>query len=449
MSKINSVLVSVFLATIAAFLASFYDAFEFSHILLIGVIILMVSLWTVEVFPLWIVSLFPLLLFPVLQIASVQNVAIKYFNPILLLFFGGMLLARAVEKTDLHRYLAGRLLAKLPHTTRGALYALTLTAAFLSALLSNTAVTLILLPLALALTHHAAPKVKPRLLLALAFGAGIGGILTPIGTPPNLIALGFLKGISLEAPSFILWIIMMAPMVVLLLFLVPLVLSWRLHSEKFKSVPVKFLNGEQRKLLALLIILVLVLLANTPLPPLYPGLGLNENYVLLVFGLLLFIPGIRYLDREDLKHLPYPILLLFGAGFALAFAVIHTGLVKALLPSLMGIASLPLFWVCLIVSVLVSAATEVTSNTALASIAVPFFYEFAQASGLDPLLFVLIPAIAASFAFMLPIATPPNAIVFASKEIKVRDMIIYGFIVTVIAMVLLAISAAFYWTLFI
>lgn len=448
MNRSISVGVSLALAVLTFFLASGYGM-SMEHALLLATIMLMVALWTFEAFSLGTVSLLPLVLFPAFGIAGFVETGTQYFHRILLLFLGGMLLARAVEKTELHRYLAGLLLAKLPHTTLGALTALTWTAGVLSALLSNTAVTLILLPLALALAHHAVSALKPRLLLALAYGAGIGGILTPIGTPPNLIALGFLEKAGVAAPSFILWIVLMLPLVVVLLTLLPFILSLGLHTAPFKPVPVRALKSGQRRLLVILILLIIVLLANTPLQPWYPGLGFDENYVILFFGLLLFFPGLNYLNRGDVLQLPYSILLLFGASFALAFAVISTGLVKTLLPSLSFVASLPRFWMFLVIAAVVSTATQFTSNTALASIAIPLFYEFAQTSSLPPLLLVLIPTIAASFAFMLPIATPPNAIVFASKAVRVSDMILFGFLVTIVAVLLTAVSAAWYWTLFV
>ena len=160
------------------------------HAALLGIVAFLVSLWTNEGLPMGVVSLLPLLIFPAFQLVEFNELTVNYSNPIVFLFIGGFLLALAIEKTELHLNIAAKLLSIFPTTPRGIIYSLTLSSALMSALLSNTTVTLMLAPIAVLLTDR--PNLKSRFLLTVAFGASIGGVMTPIGTPPNLIYLGFL-----------------------------------------------------------------------------------------------------------------------------------------------------------------------------------------------------------------------------------------------------------------
>jgi sodium-dependent dicarboxylate transporter 2/3/5 len=419
--------------------------FTHEHSLLIGIVAFLVTLWTNEALPLGVVSLLPLILFPSLGIIDVNAVAPNYSKTIIFLFIGGFMMAIAVEKIGLHKYFSAKLLNLFPQTPRGIIYALAVTAALLSAILSNTTITLMLLPIGLFLTENL--KLKVRFLLAIAYGASIGGIITPIGTAPNMLLIGFLEDKGLEAPSFGEWIVMVSPVALLMLLIVPFILSLGLKDECVKDIDTKIpaLDATHKRLLYILGALAFLLLINTPLKPYYMGLGLDEKLILLGFGLLMFMPKFGFLEWEDTRKLPYEIIFLFGAGFSIATAFSQTGLAAEIAQKISFISTMPLFWMFLLVAFFVSFSTEVTSNTALTSIALPIFYEFAKDMGSDGVVMMMVATIAASYAFMLPIATPPNAIVMSSKVIKVGVMAKIGFFANIAGVIVVASVGYLLW----
>jgi sodium-dependent dicarboxylate transporter 2/3/5 len=419
--------------------------FTMQHAMLIAVVALLVTLWTNGALPLGVVSLLPIILFPALGILDIKAVAPNYSKTIIFLFIGGFMMAIAVEKTRLHKYFSAKLLSFFPNTATGIIYALAVTAALLSAILSNTTITLMLLPIGLYLTENT--KLKIRFLLAIAYGASIGGIITPIGTPPNMLLLGFLEEQGATGPSFGEWIVLVSPVAILMLLAVPYLLSQSVKEESVKEIDttIPVLDHQQKRLIWILSALAILLLINTPIKPYYSGLGLNEKLILLGFGLLMFFPKLGFLEWEDTRNLPYEIIFLFGAGFSIAAAFTKTGLAAEIAHKIAFISHMPLFWMFILVALFVSFSTEVTSNTALTSIALPIFYEFAKDMGHNGIVLMMIATIAASYAFMLPIATPPNAIVMSSRVIKVGTMAKIGVIANFIGVFIVAIVGYFLW----
>ena len=419
--------------------------FSFSHSLLLGVIALLVTLWTNGGLPLGVVSLLPLILFPALGIIDLKTIAPNYSKSIIFLFLGGFMMAIAISKTNLHKYFSQKILSFFPNTPRGIIYSLTVTSALLSSILSNTTITLMLMPIGLFLTTNT--KLKVRFLLAIAYGASIGGIITPIGTPPNMILLGFLDTVHLTAPTFGEWMIKVFPVAFFMLLIVPFLLSLSVKDEKIDTLKQESftLDIQQKRLLWILGGLVVLLLVNTPIKPYYFGLGLNEKLILLGFGLLMFMPHIGFLEWEDAKEIPYEIVFLFGAGFSIATAFSKTGLASDIAHKLSFLSDMPLFWMIFFIALFVSFTTEITSNTALTSIALPIFYEFAKNMGSEGEVIMMVATIAASYAFMLPIATPPNAIVMSSRVIRVKDMAKVGFFANMFGVVVLSLVAYFLW----
>ncbi len=426
----------------------FLLAFAFftpQHALLIAIVAMLVTLWTNGALPLGVVSLLPIILFPALGILDVKAVAPNYSKTIIFLFIGGFMMAIAVEKIGLHKYFSAKLLSFFPNTATGIIYALAITAALLSAVLSNTTITLMLLPIGLYLTENT--KLKVRFLLAIAYGASIGGIITPIGTPPNMLLLGFLEEHGINGPSFGKWILLVAPVAATMLLAVPWILSRSVKNESVHEIDrsIPLLDATQKRLVYILVALAVLLLINTPVKPWYPGLGLNEKLILLGFGLLMFFPKIGFLTWEDTRDLPYEIIFLFGAGFSIAAAFTKTGLAAEIAHKIAFISHMPFFWMLLLVALFVSFSTEVTSNTALTSIALPVFYEFAQNMGHNGIVLMMVATIAASYAFMLPIATPPNAIVMSSRVIKVKEMAKVGVIANFIGIFVVAVVGYLLW----
>jgi len=420
-------------------------AFIMQHAILIGLVAFLVTLWTNEALPLGVVSILPILLFPIFGILDTNAVTANYSKSIIFLFIGGFMLAIAIEKIGLHKYFSAKILSFFPKTPRGIIYALAITSALLSSILSNTTITLMLMPIALFLSEN--KKLKVRFLLATAYGASIGGILTPIGTPPNLILMGFLEDHALPSLAFGEWMLYMLPIVGLMLLIMPWLLSMGVETQKVEDMShsVPELNSIQKRLYGIIVLLALVLVINTFLKQLF-GFALNEKLVLLGFGLLMFVPKIGFLDWEDTRSMPYEIILLFGAGFSIATAFSHTGLASEIAKNLSFISEMPLFWMFVIVALFVTFSTEVTSNTALTSIAIPIFYEFAkEMPQQEGMMLLMVATVAASYAFMLPIATPPNAIVMSSRVISIKQMASIGLKLNFIGVIVLSLVAYFLW----
>ncbi len=443
-SNIYKILVAVVIALI--FFAISLPFFTQKQSFLIGLVAFMVTLWTNEAISLGVVSLFPIVLFPAFDILSTNATSINYSKSIIFLFLGGFLLAIAVEKTDLHKFMADKILSVFPPTPRGIIFSLLITSAVLSSFLSNTTTALLLLPVAMFLSDDS--SLKMRFVLAIAYGASVGGILTPIGTPPNLILLGIMEDKGLSLIPFIQWIWMILPLAFVMLLFTGFILSWGVKKISVGMEKTsKTLNFEQKKVAFVLIALVILLFVNAPIKPFYSGLGLNEKGILLGFGLLMFLPPFNILKWEDSKKIPFEIIFLFGAGFSIAKAFSKTGLDKAIADYLMQISDLSPFLLLLAIAALITFTTEITSNTALTAMMLPVIYSFTtmEGSGINTTLFLLVATICASYAFMLPIATPPNAIAMSSGAIRIKDMAKIGFILNIAGISFISVIAFLFW----
>ncbi len=419
--------------------------FTLEQSLMVAVIVLMVTLWTNEGLPLAVVSLLPIVLFPATGILSTKETAVNYANPIIYLFLGGFLIAIAVEKTGLHKVIASRMLDLFPNSVRGIIFALIITSGLLSSILSNTTTTLLLLPIALFLTEDV--KLKMRFALSIAYGASIGGILTPIGTPPNLILLGIMNEMGMEAIPFVQWMYMVAPLVLLMFIAVGYILGVGVGNLYIEAdLSNKTLHDDQKKVVYLLFGLIILLLVNAPIKPYYNGLGLSEPGILLAAGLLLFVPPFSILEwMDDKESIPYRIMFLFGAGFAIAAAVTKTGMAQEIASHLMGFANMPMILFLLIIAAMITFTTEITSNTALISIMLPILYKVAEQTGMDATLIMMVATVCASYAFMLPIATPPNAIAMSSGAVSVKTMATYGIMFNLMGILLIVTIARSLW----
>ena len=412
---------------------------------LLGIIALMVALWTNDGLPLAVVSLMPIVLFPACSILDTKATAANYAHPIIFLFLGGFMLAIAVEKTGLHTWIARKMLGIFPNTARGIIVSLAMTSGILSAILSNTTTTLLLISIALFLSDD--PRLKMRFALAIAYGASVGGIMTPIGTPPNLILLGIMQEKGMEAIPFFQWMWMVIPLAAAMFIGVSFILSIGVADMKVVcDAEDKPLDRNQKKVLFVLGGLVLLLLVNAPIKPYWDGLGLSEPGILLAAGLLLFAPPFSLLDwMRDKEYIPFRIMFLFGAGFSIAKAFSGTGLADELASHLVDLTALGPVLMLVCVAALVTFTTEITSNTALISIMLPIIYAVAEQSGIDKTLFMMVATICASYAFMLPIATPPNAIAMSSGVVDVKTMAKYGFIFNIMGIVLIVLTALLFW----
>lgn len=442
----KQILITIVSSIILFFLLSSF--FIIQHSILLSIIFFLVVLWSNEALPLGVVSLLPIILFPTFDILSTNATASNYSNSIIFLFLGGFMIAIATQKIELHKYISNKLLTLFPNTVRGIIFSLAITSAFLSSLISNTTTALLLIPIAIYLSDEV--NLKFRFVLAIAYGASIGGIITPIGTPPNLILLGFMEQHNLEAIPFLKWILLASPLAIVMLIVIPYVLSIGVKNIKIDAnlEDMKPLNVNQKRLVYILGSLIILLFVNSKIEPYYNGLGLDERGILLGYGLLMFVPKIGFIDWEDAKKIPYEIIFLFGAGFSIAMAFSKTGLADVIANQLLTLTNLPIILLIIIVASLVTFTTEITSNTALVSVVLPIIYSLGNASNIDLTLILFVATICASYAFMLPIATPPNAIAMGSGVVKVKDMAKFGFVFNIIGILLITFISLVYWSYF-
>ncbi|WP_297813625.1 SLC13 family permease [uncultured Helicobacter sp.] len=441
---------AIFCAFLAGFLSIYYFAASFEVGAFVGILFLLITLWINEALPLGIVSLLPIILFPAFGILDVKSATSNYANPIIFLFLGGFMLAIGVEKIGLHKIIAKKFLSHFPTTPKGVLTALGVASVALGSVLSNSTVALLLIPIAFSITQN--EMLKSRFLLAVAFGASISGITTPIGTPPNLIFLGFLETIHFESIGFATWIFMMLPLTLCMLYVMIKILSYNLNNEElkvdaFEGIKVTFAH---KKLMFLIGILLLLLLLNSPIKPIYNGLGFNENILLLSFGLLMFFPKIGVLQWEDSKAIPFEVMFLFGAGFCIAMAIAKMQLGDAFKPIFEYFGSLPILVFLLCVCLLVLCLTMFISSTALIAILLSAIFASTK-DFLDPQmqsLVMLIATICVGFSFMFPISTPPNAIVFSKGGVKIWDMFRFGILLSLAGIVFIILFGMLYWRWF-
>lgn len=441
--QLKNISIGVVIAVGVFILASYW--FNTQQSTLLGLVAFLVTLWTNEALSIGVVSLMPIVLFPAFDIITTKETTLNYANPIIYLFLGGFLVAIAVEKTKLHVYIADKILNIFPNTPRAMIFSLAITSGLLSSILSNTTTTLLLIAIALFITENA--KLKMRFALAIAYGASIGGILTPIGTPPNLILLGIMQNNAIASIPFFQWLIMVAPLSIIMVIIMSFLLGIGVSDVKVcRENRIYTLTRDQKKVAFLLVSLVALLCVNAPIKPYWNGLGLSESGVLLGFGLILFISPFNILEwSEDHHKVPYAIIMLFGAGFSIAKAFMATGLADEIAKYLLHMTHLSPIVLLFVIAFMITFSTEITSNTALISIMLPVIFSVTQQAEINSTLFMMVATLCASYAFMLPIATPPNAIAMSSGAVKVKDMIRYGIVLNLLGIFFIVMIAEYYW----
>ncbi|WP_355662181.1 SLC13 family permease [Halomonas salifodinae] len=429
-----------------------------------GLGLLMATWWSTEAIPIPATSLLPLLLVPALGIAPMGQVSSSYANPIIYLFLGGFLLGIAMQRWELHRRIALHVLRVVGHQPRRQIAGFMIATGFLSMWVSNTATAIMMLPIGMSVVSLLGQDNDPKelaryataLLLAIAYSASIGGVATLIGTPPNALLAGYLaesRGIDV---GFAQWMVIGLPISVVMMFLAWWWLGRGGFALKHGDDGGQMIRDELTQLGALTpaerrvgIVFLLAALAWVA-RPLLNDLGLDwlsDTGIAIAAGLLLFlIPsgrgvGERLLDWDAAKTLPWGILLLFGGGLALAGAISQSGLAEWIAEQLSLFGVLPLLALVGIVVLVIIFLTEVTSNTATAAAFLPLLGALALSLDISPLLITVPAAIAASCAFMMPVATPPNAIVFATGHMKIQSMIRAGFMLNVMSTLVVTLMA--------
>ena len=433
-----------------------------------AVVALMAIWWMTEAIPIYATALLPLMLFPTLGIANIQAAAAPYSNPVVFLFLGGAFLALAIQHTNLHQRIALAILGFVGSGASRLVGGFMAATAFLSMWVSNTAATLVMLPMALAVIamlkecsdpNLDAGKLNAALLLGVAYAASFGGMSTIIGTPSNALLVAFMEQTYGIKISFLAWLAFGLPIAVLLLcftwFLLTRV-TFRLSPTAIGGAAELIRNRRDNlgrvsygeKIVAVVMFLVAGAWVFQPLlNAAVPGLNLNDASISIAGAVLLFLIPVNLrrgefvLNWEAAAKAPWGIVLLLGGGLSLADAMGSSGLAAAAGNWLAGMDRLP-FWVVLFAIVtIVVMLSEVASNTATAATVLPIAAGFALSLGVDPTLLCIPVALAATFGFMLPVATPPNAIVFGSGYVTAAQMARAGIVLDFTCIVVLVIAA--------
>jgi sodium-dependent dicarboxylate transporter 2/3/5 len=415
-----------------------------------AVALLMAIWWITEAVPIPVTALLPLIVLPVLGVGTIRETAAPYANPIIFLFLGGFMLAAALERSGLHRRFALAILRIAGGTPSRLVAGFMIATAFLSMWVSNTATTMMMLPIALSIIAlpdddaHSDAALATTLLLGIAYAANIGGMGTLIGTPPNALLAGFLEETYGVTLGFAEWMLIGVPLV-----LVSLPLCWLWLCRGLPNVGSGGVGGssellatEWRKLgsLSRREVTVGVIAGATALtwmarPLLVQSLpGISDAGIAIAGATLLFLVPVDWrrlefsLTWRDVERLPWGILILFGGGLTLAASIQRSGLADWIGLNLAAVEAWPLVGVVATVTIVIIFLTEINSNTATAATFLPIVASLALGIGLDPMALALPAALAASCAFMLPVATPPNAIVYASDRLPLTAMLRAGFV---------------------
>ncbi len=408
-----------------------------------AVAMLCVVWWIFEPIPIPATSIIPLAAFPLLGVLPQDKVAAAYGNELILLMLGGFILSAAMERSGAHRRIALGMVNVIGGTgSRRIVLGFMAATAALSMWISNTATVLMMLPIALAVIAQSPDKkLALPLLLALAYGSSIGGLGTPIGTPPNLVFMQQYESFTGNTVSFSQWMSWGLPVVLIFL---PLAGLWLTRKLDYRGVLVIPSAGawrpEERRVL---IVFGLTALAwITRLEPFggwstwFDLRGANDAIVALIAVVILFLTpngrGGKLIDWESAERVPWGILILFAAGISIAQAFVESGLSRAIGDQLAALASLHPLAMIATIALIVTFLTETTSNTATTILLMPILASAALGAGIDPGLLMVPAAMSASCAFMLPVATAPNAIVFGSGQVTVASMAREGIVLNFI-----------------
>ncbi len=437
---------------------------NFSQKAVLGTTFAMAVLWLSDAIPMGATSMLPLALFPLFGVMSASDAAKPYAHRLIFLFLGGLIIAQAIQKWGLHKRIAVNIVNFLGANPGTIILGFMVATAFLSMWMSNTATTLMMLPIGLALIQSFSDRMKDSedfgnfsktLMLSIAFSASIGGVATLVGTPPNLVFAGMYNKLFGAQISFARWMSIGLPISIFLLFFAWIYLLF--FGFPFKNLPKesmkKIIDNEKDALdkISFEEKIVLAIFALTAIgwitragfdfgsfkirgwASFFPyGSYIKDSTVAMFFAILMFFlpakeKGKAILDFSDVVKIPWEVLFLFGGGFALAESFKVTGLTHWVGHKFAFITHLhPLILVFLVILIL-GTLTQFTSNTATTTIMLPILAGIAQTANMDPLILLIPATLGASFAFVLPVATPPNAIVMGSGVISVKDMAKAGF----------------------
>jgi sodium-dependent dicarboxylate transporter 2/3/5 len=433
--------------------------------------VLMAVWWMTEAIPIPATAILPLALFPALGVLDAADASTPYANELIFLFMGGFLLAVTMEKWGLHKRIALGIMAFVGTSPNRLVLGFMLATAFLSMWISNTATTAMMLPIGIAVgemfkpqDHEGPYEFGIALMLGVAYASSIGGIATLIGTPPNAVLAGAASELLDREIGFVQWMGVGVPLALVMLPLTWLLLTRVLYpAGNLSGDADAIIDGERRALgrasrgervtaaVFVLTALAWVLRSEktfgaTTIPGIETWLPfVTDSTIAMTAAVVLFLIPVNWragefaLDWPTARRIPWGVLVLFGGGLSLARAMDQSGLASWIGTVVGALDALPVILIVGFVAALIVFLTEVTSNTATATMAMPIMAGAAVGLGIEPLLLMTIAALSASMAFMLPVATPPNAIVFASGYITIPQMSRAGFVLNLLAIVLITV----------
>lgn len=432
--------------------------------------VLMAIWWATEAVPIAVTALLPLVFFPLLGVANIQDTAAPYANKVIFLFLGGFIVAFAMQRWNLHRRIALNVLRRMGSNGKWLVAGFMLASAVISMWVMNTSTTMMLLPIAVSIItviHKSVDSLDEKarhdfqyaLLLGVAYGATIGGMATLVGTLPNAMLAAFMLDTYGTEIDFSRWMMVGLPIAAVMLPLAWFALTRWVFTVDFETsgegnAALRRMRDELGRMskpetrVAIVFSTLAIAWVTRPLLVTLPGLSaLDDSGIAMAGAIALFL--IPSGDKTDplllrwqyVEQLPWNILLLFGGGLTLASAVSRSGLAEWLGVSLQAIGGLPVFALVIIVATMIIFLTELTSNTATAATFLPIVGAIALASGIDPIVLAVPVTLAASCAFMLPVATPPNAIVFGSGLLTIPKMARAGFALNIVGIFVVSLAA--------
>lgn len=445
-----------------------------------AVAILMAFWWITEAIPIGVTSLLPIILFPLFGVLDGKEVSETYFNYIIFLYIGGFIMALAIEKWNLHRRIALKILSISGASPLRVLFGFMFASAFLSMWMSNTATAMMMLPMAFsvisALDEMYAKKQLRKyargIFLSIAYACSIGGTATLVGTPPNL---SFVRIYEIMFPNgqeitFGNWLVFALPITLVLFVFTLFYLYFLSRPETFQALPRSFFkerykalgkpSPEERTIFILFLLLIFlwtfrksIAIGSFEIPGwsaiLHTPDYINDGTIAVFMAFLLFIIPSSKKNRALVnwritRNIPWHIVLLFGGGFALARGFVDSGLSEYTGSLLSDTGDLPMLSTIALLTGLMSGLTEFTSNTATTEMLLPIIGGLATEIKVNPLLLMLPVTLAGSMAFILPVATPPNAIVYGTGKLTIKQMAVTGFFLNLVAVVVITLITYFW-----
>ena len=436
--------------------------------LTLGIATLMATWWLTEAIPLPATGLLPLVLFPLLGISSIKETAQAFSHPIIFLFMGGFIIGLAMQHTGLHKRIAYYIISKFKSSPKSLVFGFMCATAFLSMWISNSATAIMMLPIALSIitvfkedkNNIKNNNFDKALVLSIAFSATIGGIATIIGTPPNTVMAAMLSEMYNYEINFVDWLKIGLPTSIILLPITWIILTFLCFPLDSKtSIKDKVIKDKIKELGKIsqdeiMVGIVFIITASlwisrkwlsTALDGVIPAGALNDSTIAIMAAIFLFIipsnrpKRKRLIDWQVAQNIPWGALILIGGGLSLATVINSSGLATWIGSLSSNLSNISIIFIVLICIASIIVLTELTSNTATASTFIPIMGATALGLGQDPLLLIIPATLAASCAFMMPVATPPNTIAYASGHLKISDMIKAGIWLNIISIIIIGV----------